>query len=107
MDQEARRITVGVEQIPNRRSQPQHNDDPQDCSHASIDLRRCLNTIAVQRGEEHSKHAYIHEIRHLWYEIDCGPAAPYRTDQWIENIIHDHTPAGKIAQARVNLLANV
>src|SRR5271168_3018779 len=96
-----------MEDVSHRGDYEKNDHDAQPCCNRGVYASRSLDAAQVEDGEEPGKEQHPQYVRNFGDEVNRGFTAPDGADQWIENVIHGHTPASHIAESGMQFFANV
>ena len=72
-----------------------------------VNARRCLHAPQIQHCESRCVKHRQNPVGHFRQNVLCQLAAQDGANQWVQDVIHYHRPAGQVAQACMNLLPDV
>src|SRR5215831_17607067 len=107
VEEKAGRWMAKVENPADRRDQDKYDDHAKGRRHSGIDASGCLDAVAVEHSEEKGEEDRPRDVRNLGHKVDGGAAAPDYTDQRVDDVVEYQAPARDVAEARVNLFADV
>ena len=97
----------GRKQVAECGADEEHHDDEHADSEHFVGPRTGFHAAEVQHREHRGEHCNPGRVGHARNEVHRDLAAVDRADHRVEHVVHDHAPSGDVAEARVQLLADV
>ena len=87
--------------------QKDDNHQPHDGGKHSIHIARTLDSEQIERRKEDDERERPGGIRNSREDVPGRGAAPDGTDDWIEEIVHEHGPSDDISRERMKFLGHI